>query len=107
MRFKFGIGKNVLLLGIVSFLNDLSSEMIIPILPMFITALGGTGIAVGIIGGIRDSAAAMLKVFCGYWSDRSGRRKIFVSWGYSVSAVFKTLLAFSAAWQHVLALRRA
>lgn len=102
MRNRSGIGKNVLLLGIVSFFNDLSSEMIIPILPMFITALGGTGVAVGIIGGVRDSAASILKVFCGYWSDKSGRRKIFVSSGYSISIVFKILLAFSAAWQHVL-----
>lgn len=102
MKDRFGIGKNVLLLGIVSFFNDLSSEMIMPILPMFITALGGTGIAVGIIGGVRDSAANILKVFCGYWSDKSGRRKIFVSSGYSISIVFKILLAFSAAWQHVL-----
>ncbi len=102
MRYKYGLGKNVLLLGIVSFINDLSSEMIMPILPMFITALGGTGLAVGIIGGIRDSIASILKVFCGYWSDKSGRRKIFVLSGYLISAVFKLLLAFSAVWQHVL-----
>jgi len=44
-----GISANILLLGIVSFLNDLSSEMIMPILPMFITALGGTGLVVGLI----------------------------------------------------------
>lgn len=46
-----GISANVLLLGIVSFLNDVSSEMIMPILPMFIAALGGAGVAVGVIGG--------------------------------------------------------
>ncbi len=97
-----GIAKNVIVLGIVSFFNDLSSEMIMPVLPMFITALGGTGAAIGLIGGIRDSIASILKVFCGYLSDRTGRRKIFVFWGYFISAAFKLLLAFSSLWQHVL-----
>ena len=93
---------NVLLLGIVSFLNDLSSEMIMPILPMFITALGGGGLVVGLVGGVRESVSSILKVLCGYWSDKSGRRKPFVVWGYVSSAVFKFLLAFSRVWSHVL-----
>ncbi len=98
-----GISINVLLLGVVSFLNDLSSEMIMPILPMFISALGGAGVVVGLIGGLRDSISSILKVVFGYLSDRTGRRKIFVSSGYLTSAVFKLLLMLSKAWQHVLA----
>ncbi len=94
--------RNVILLGVVSFLNDLSSEMILPILPMFISSLGGTGLAVGIIGGLRDSISSILKVFSGYLSDRTGRRKIFVFSGYMTSSVFKLLLAFSRTWQHIL-----
>jgi len=90
------------MLGVVSFLNDLSSEMIMPILPMFITTLGGMGIIVGLIGGLRDSISSILKVFCGYWSDRTGRRKIFVFSGYLTSSVFKLFLALSRMWQHVL-----
>ena len=97
-----GISANILLLGIVSFLNDLSSEMIMPILPMFITALGGAGLIVGLIGGLRDSISSILKVFTGYWSDKSGKRKIFVSSGYLTSALFKLFLAFSKIWQHIL-----
>ena len=97
------INANILLLGIVSFLNDLSSEMIMPILPMFVTALGGTGLIVGLIGGLRDSVSSILKVFAGYWSDKSGKRKIFISSGYLTSALFKLFLAFSKIWQHVLA----
>jgi len=96
------ISANILLLGIVSFLNDLSSEMIMPILPMFITALGGAGLIVGLIGGLRDSISSVLKVFAGYWSDKSGKRKIFVSSGYLISALFKISLAFSKIWQHIL-----
>ncbi|MCW4031871.1 MAG: MFS transporter [Candidatus Bathyarchaeota archaeon] len=97
-----GISTNILLLGIVSFLNDLSSEMIMPILPMFITALGGAGLVIGLIGGLRDSISSILKVFSGFWSDKTGKRKIFVSSGYLSSSVFKLLLAFSKVWQHVL-----
>jgi MFS family permease len=101
-KYLKGISANVLLLGIVSFLNDLSSEMIMPILPMFITALGGAGLAVGLVGGFRDSISSILKVFCGYWSDRTGKRKIFVYSGYLTSSLFKLLLAFSKTWQHIL-----
>jgi len=97
-----GISTNILLLGIVSFLNDLSSEMIMPILPMFITALGGAGLVVGLIGGLRDSISSIFKVVCGYWSDKTGRRKIFVTSGYLTSLVFKLFLAFSKTWQHIL-----
>lgn len=101
-KYLKGISANVLLLGIVSFLNDLSSEMIMPILPMFITALGGTGLIVGLIGGLRDSISSILKVFAGYWSDKSGKRKAFVSSGYLTSALFKLFLPLSIVWQHIL-----
>ena len=101
-KYLKGVSANILLLGIVSFLNDLSSEMIIPILPMFITALGGAVWIVGLIGGLQDSISSILKVLSGYWSDRLGRRKIFVSSGYLTSAGFKLLLSFSTIWQHIL-----
>jgi MFS family permease len=101
-KYLKGISTNILLLGVVSFLNDLSSEMIIPILPLFITALGGTGLVVGLIGGLQDSISSILKVLSGYWSDRIGRRKIFVSSGYLTSAGFKLLLSSSAIWLHIL-----
>ena len=100
-----GIGINILLLGIVSFLTDLSSEMMMPILPMFITALGGTAFVVGLISGLGDSIASILKVFSGYWSDKYGRRKPFVFSGYAVSSLAKLFLAFSTLWQHVLIFR--
>jgi MFS family permease len=97
-----GVSRNILLLGIVSFLNDLSSEMIFPILPLFITTLGGAGLIVGLIGGLQDSISSILKVLSGYWSDRTGKRRIFVFGGYLTSASFKLLLAFSRIWQHIL-----
>ena len=96
------IKSNILLLGLVSFLNDLSSDMIMPILPMFITSLGGTGLIIGLIGGLRESISSILKVFCGYWADRTGKRKIFVISGYLTSSIFKLLLSFSKTCQHIL-----
>ena len=97
-----GISINIILLGIVSFLNDASSEMIMPILPLFITSLGGTALIIGLVGGIRDSISSLLKVVFGYWSDKTGKRKIFVFSGYLTSALFKLLLSFSTIWHHVL-----
>jgi MFS family permease len=90
--------RNVIILSIVSFLNDVSSEMIMPILPMFLQALGASGQIIGLVGGLRDSFSSILKVVCGYWSDKTGKRKIFVYLGYGVSTVFKLLLAASRTW---------
>lgn len=93
-----GISRNVILLGIVSFLNDLSSEMIMPILPIFLESLGGSGWIIGLAGGLRESISSVLKVLCGWLSDRIGKRKPFVYAGYLTSTVFKLLLAFSRTW---------
>jgi len=87
--------RNVILLSFVSFLNDVSSEMIMPILPMFLQALGASGQLIGIAAGFRDGVASLLKILCGYCSHKTGKRKIFVYWGYGVSTVFKLLLGFS------------
>lgn len=91
-----GISNNVILLGFVSFLNDLSSEMILPILPMFIESLGGSKLAVGIVGGVRDSLSSLLNLLSGYLAARSGRSKVLVFLGYLTSAVFKFFLSLSA-----------
>jgi MFS family permease len=92
---KKGGFRNVIILSIVSFLNDLSSDMIMPILPMFLESLGATGKVVGLVGGIRDGISGLLKVLCGYWSDKTGKRKIFVYAGYGISSVFKLFLGLT------------
>jgi len=93
-----GISSNVILLSIVSFFNDLSSEMIMPILPLFLESLGGGGWIIGLAGGLRESISSVLKVLFGWLSDRIGRRKPFVYAGYLTSTFFKLLLAFSRMW---------
>jgi len=98
---KLGIF-NVILLGLVSLLNDLSSEMIFPILPMFIAALGGGGLAIGLIGGTMEALSHLLKVVSGFWSDKIKKRKPFIFTGYFTSALFKLFLGLSKTWPFVL-----
>jgi len=97
--------KNILLLGLVSLLNDISSEIIQPVLPIFIATLGGGSLAIGLIGGISDGLPSIFKLFAGCWSDRVGKRKPLVVGGYGLSALAKLLLAFSATWQQVFLLK--
>lgn len=97
--------RNIVLLGFVSLLNDISSEIIQPILPLFIASLGGGSLAVGLIGGISDGLPSILKVFAGYWSDRLGKRKTIVVAGYGLSAITKVLLPLSGTWPQVFVLR--
>ena len=98
----FGIDINILLLGIVSMFNDISSEMITPILPIFLKSMGATSVIIGLIGGLRDSIANILKVVSGYYSDKTGKRKIFVFSGYLSSSVFKCFMAIAKTWQQML-----
>lgn len=108
MKLLEGISRNVLVLGVVSFLTDVSSEMVFPILPLFLTTVLGAGKEViGLIEGVADSIASLLDIFFGYWSDRSGRRKDFVIAGYGLSSVLKAGLVFASAWQHILVIRGA
>lgn len=101
-----GIRRNVFFLGLVSFFNDVSSEMLYPLIPIFLTAVLGAPMAVvGLIEGIAESTASLLKVFSGWYSDRVARRLPLVVGGYSLSAIAKPLLALAAAWPVVLALR--
>ncbi len=69
---------------------------------MFVKSLGGAGLAIGLVGGLRDCISNILKVFSGYWSDITGRRKIFISYGYIISASFKLMLALSGTCLHAV-----
>ena len=102
----FGVSMNVLVLGIVSLFADMSTEMVYPLIPLFlVNALGATFIDVGLIEGVAESAASILKIVSGYLSDRFGKRKSLVYAGYAIAAIAKPLLAFTTAWQQVLAIR--
>ena len=100
------LDRNVLALGAVSLLTDFSSEMIYPLLPVFLTTTLGAGpAALGIIEGVAETTASLFKLFSGAWSDRTGRRKPLVVAGYGLSAAMRPLVGFATAWGHVLAVR--
>ena len=103
---KFGISKNVFVLGLVSFFNDVASEMIYPLVPIFLTSVLGAPVAiVGLIEGIAESTASVLKVVSGWLSDKWRKRKPFVVAGYSFSAISKILLSLAFSWPFVLIAR--
>lgn len=96
----------VILLGFVSLLNDAASEMIYPLLPVFLTAtLGATPVVIGLIEGTADGLASILKYFAGAWSDRMPRRKPFVVWGYALTAASRGLIGIATMWPLVLTAR--
>jgi MFS family permease len=95
-------GFNVLLLGLVSLLNDFSSEMILPLLPLFITSLGGAGITIGLIGGLMQGLPELFKVFSGYFSDKFKHRKKFIFSGYFLSQIAKFSMIFAMAPLNIL-----
>lgn len=98
--------RNVVALGLVSLFTDLSSEMIYPLLPLFLTATLGAGPAVlGAIEGVAETAASLLKLFSGAWSDRLGKRKPLVLAGYGLSSIMRPLMGLVASWSHVLGIR--
>ena len=103
MKNKSGISKNVFVLGLVSFFNDVASEMIYPIVPIFLTSVLGAPVAiVGLIEGIAESTASILKVISGWLSDKWQKRKPFVVAGYSFSAISKIILSLAYSWPFVL-----
>lgn len=104
-----GLDRNVILTGFTSFFTDVSSEMVYPLLQGFISAIMKTqtaliGPVLGIIEGIAESTASLLKVFSGYYSDKMDRRKGPAIWGYSVSALSR-ILFFMPFWYTVLIAR--
>ncbi len=101
-----GIGRNIFILGFVSFFTDLSSQMVFPLIPLFLTTVLGAGAcAVGIIEGAAEATASLVKVSSGFVSDKFKRRKPFILFGYSLSTITKPLFAFASAWSFVLFIR--
>ena len=96
------IPKNVAVLGLVSFFNDLASEMIYPIIPIFLTTVLHTSIPViGLIEGTVEALASITKYLFGAFSDYVQKRKVFVTLGYSFAAVSKILIGLAVGWPMV------
>ncbi|MBL8827071.1 MAG: MFS transporter, partial [Planctomycetaceae bacterium] len=105
-RNLLSLPRNVWLLSLASLLNDVASEMIYPLLPVFLTVtLGGSKSFLGLIEGVADSTASLLKLWSGHWSDRLGRRRGLIVTGYLLTVVSRPLVGLATAPWHVLVTR--
>lgn len=98
--------RNIIILGLISCFADISSEMVYPLIPLYLTtAFGATPALVGIIEGIAESVASLLKVFSGYISDRFQHKKAIAFCGYATGVLYKIALLFAGSWAGVLTAR--
>jgi len=95
----------VVALGLASLFNDVGSEMIFPLLPVFIASLGAGTAFLGLVEGLADATSSLLKLASGYMADRAAKRRPFVVFGYGVAAVVRPLVALATAPWHVLTVR--
>jgi MFS family permease len=103
---RFGLSRPVWLLGWVSFFTDTASEMVYPLLPLFLTRVLGAGaLSLGIIEGVAEGANSILKIVSGWMADRSGALKKLVLAGYGLSSAVRPLIAIVTSWPQVLLLR--
>ncbi|QAT63194.1 MFS transporter [Acidilutibacter cellobiosedens] len=97
---------NVILLGLVSFFSDISAEMVYPIIPLYLTSVfGATPALVGVIEGIAESLASLLKVFSGYVTDKYHNKKPVAFIGYATGLIYKVALIFANSWVGILGAR--
>jgi MFS family permease len=100
------LGRNILGLSAVSFFTDVSTEMIYPLLPVFLASvLGANASFIGAIEGVAESTASLLKLVSGWWSDKIGRRKLLVVAGYTIATVARPFTAMARNATQVLAIR--
>ena len=98
--------RNIIFLGLISFFMDISSEMVYPIIPLYLTsAFGATPAIVGIIEGIAESTASLLKVFSGYITDKYKKKKPIAFIGYATGFFYKVTLLFASGWAGILTAR--
>ncbi len=93
----------VIVLGIVSLFTDAATEMIYPLIPLYISALGSGAIILGLIEGTAETTASLLKLASGILSDKIGRRRLFVLTGYTISSLIRPVTGLvSSAWEIIL-----
>ncbi len=100
------IPRNVWITGWVSFFMDVSSEMVYPLVPLFLTsALGASKSVVGLIEGLAEATASILKLCSGILADRLGKNKLLMGLGYGISTASRPVLALATGWGTVLTAR--
>ena len=102
----FGLNPNIFFLGMVSFLTDVSSELIFTLLPLFLANVLGTAtLLIGLIEGVAESTASLLKIFSGWFSDKLGKRKNLSFIGYLLATLSKPFMLIASSWGSVMAIR--
>lgn len=102
----WGLHPNIFFLGAVSFLTDVSSEMIFTLIPLFLSnILGAGGAIVGLVGGLSEATDAVFRIFSGWFSDRIRRHKVLAVTGYSLSTIVKPFMYLASSWGIVLGVR--
>jgi MFS family permease len=100
------IPRPVWLLGFVSLFTDAATEVIYPLLPVYLSrVLGASALSLGVIEGVAEGVNSLLKVWSGWWSDRRTKRRPIVIAGYALSSAARPLIAITASWTQVLAIR--
>lgn len=99
------LNRNVTAMGITSLLGDAGHEMVTAVLPFFLALIGAGPEALGLIEGFSDGVSSIVKSFSGYWSDKIGKRKPVMVFGYLLTGVFTPLIAVATSWLQVLGLR--
>ncbi len=103
---KLGLDRNIYVAGIVSLLMDISSEMIYPLMPLFLSSvLGASKELIGLIEGVAESTASIVKIFSGWLSDKVGKRKGLTAGGYGFSTLSRPILALATGWHMALIAR--
>ena len=103
---RLKLSRPVWLIGWVSFFTDTASEMVYPLLPLFLTRVLGAGaMSLGVIEGMAEAANSILKVISGRIADRTGRPKRLMLLGYGISSAVRPLIAIASSWGFVLAIR--
>ncbi len=97
--------KNILILGLVSLFTDLSSQMVYPLIPEFLTSIGANKAMIGLIEGVAESTASLFRTIFGRLSDKFRKRKLFIYLGYTLSALSKPFLYLANFWTVVLGVR--
>jgi len=105
MKRTVRLSRNVVLLGVVSLLADVSGDMVMPLLPAFLTTLGADAAFIGVIEGTAEATSALLKYLSGRWADRARRLRPLAVAGYAIAAFARPFLAFARAPWHVLLIR--
>lgn len=102
----FNLPRNVWLLGFISLVNDSASEMLYPLVPLYLTSVLGAGSrALGLMEGIAEATASLLKLFSGLLVDKTGKTKPWIVFGYGIAGFGRPLIALATNWLWVLAVR--